>query len=202
MIDFIVLYQFNELLCFYSCKGFYNLRIDNSIALIFGIVERFPKYWIGWMKAIGTNPSNFILWLVWHSTVLSGFILFQISIGDSAENAFRKVVILWGLFWFLPMVFVLPFIRFIGEISEHAYPPPDRSKDATLFNTTITNHGFLNKLLIHPTGDGYHLVHHLFPSIPGWRLRTMHNHMIELEPALMTQIIERRTLSLHKCSRA
>lgn len=178
----------------------YNLISDNSTALIFGLVVRFPKYWIGWMKAIGTRPRNIGLWLAWHSMVLSGLILFQMSIGMPAENAFRNVVISWGLFWLLPMAFLLPFIRFVGEIDEHAYPSPDCSSDATLFNTTITNHGFLHKLLIHPTGDGYHLAHHLFPSVPGWSLRIMHNHMIDLDPALRAQILERRTLSLRKWS--
>lgn len=152
------------------------------------------------MKAIGTHPRNIGLWLAWHSMVLSGLILFQMSIGMPAENAFRNVVISWDLFWLLPMVFLLPFIRFVGEIDEHAYPSPDCSSDATLFNTTITNHGFLHKMLIHPTGDGYHLAHHLFPSVPGWRLRIMHNHMIDLDPALRAQILERRTLSLRRWS--
>lgn len=178
-----------------------NLTSDNSTALIFGIIARFPKYLIGWMKAIGTHPHNIGLWLAWHTVVLSGFILFLIFIGTPAEKAFHDVLISWVLFWLLPMFFLLPFIRFVGEINEHAYPSSDCSNVETLFSTTITNHGFLHKLLIHPTGDGYHLAHHLFPSVPGWKLRIMHNHMIDLDPALRAQILERRTLSLRRLNR-
>jgi fatty acid desaturase len=65
------------------------------------------------------------------------------------------------LYWFCPFLAVLPVIRFFGEVSEHA-----AAECSNEFCSTRNNLGFVNEHLIHPRGDGYHIIHHLYPGIP------------------------------------
>jgi fatty acid desaturase len=64
---------------------------------------------------------------------------------------------------------VLPAVRRNAEAAEHDY-----SKDE--FHGTFTNLGL--RKLIHPLGDGYHLLHHMFPYVPGTSLGELHRYAL------------------------
>ncbi|CAF1110998.1 unnamed protein product [Rotaria sordida] len=78
------------------------------------------------------------------------------------------------IYWFVPFLTFLTIIRYIGEISEHA------SLGCTNpFQSTRNNLGWFNEYFIHPHGDGYHVVHHLYAKIPFFRLASAHRLLMK-----------------------
>ena len=69
----------------------------------------------------------------------------------------------WAMFWLIPFLIFLPWIRMNAEADEHDY---DAGCEAA---GTFTNKGGWN-WLYHPAGDEYHMAHHCFPSVPIQRL--------------------------------
>ncbi len=68
---------------------------------------------------------------------------------------------------------VLPFLRLVAEWSEHDYAASNAEAQATFNNCS-----FLDKLIFHPAGDAYHLLHHLYPAIPWWRQGSAHRYLM------------------------
>jgi fatty acid desaturase len=73
------------------------------------------------------------------------------------------------LYWVIPFFLIFIPIRFLSQASEHM-----GLGRATEFETTRNKLGFFQQALLHPHGDGYHLVHHLYPRIPHHRLARAH----------------------------
>ncbi|MFB7618830.1 fatty acid desaturase family protein [Kitasatospora sp. NPDC056181] len=80
--------------------------------------------------------------------------------------------------WLLGHVVALPVIRFVGESSEHSYGDAD-----TVFDSTVTNLGPVQRWVFHPHSDGYHTVHHLWPGTPHHRLRSVHEALSAADPS-------------------
>ncbi|CAH9018793.1 fatty acid desaturase [Candidatus Nitrosacidococcus sp. I8] len=78
------------------------------------------------------------------------------------------------LYFFLPAILFLPLISFIAQMSEHAGTIGD-----TEFKKTRNKLGFIQEYFFHPHGDGYHLVHHLYPGIPHHQLKNAHNLLMQ-----------------------
>jgi fatty acid desaturase len=105
--------------------------------------------------------------------------------------AFRVVMLtvgitvcsIWGLaiplllYWFVPYLFLLPVIRFVGHMSEHAGLGCE-----TEFAATRNHLGLWQRYFIHPHGDCYHIVHHLYPRIPHHSLGVAHRLLMQ-DPA-------------------
>jgi fatty acid desaturase len=108
------------------------------------------------------------------------------------------------LWWRLPPAFVgagiwlagfyiaLPVIRFLGESNEHVYTGQD-----TVFDSTISNLGLLQRVLIHPHGDGYHTVHHLWPGVPHHQIRRLHRRLVAADPQGYAARLRYRTRFLY-----
>lgn len=77
-------------------------------------------------------------------------------------------------YWFVPFFTMLMLIRYIGEASEHA-----ALECTDEFGTTRNNLGWFNKAFIHPHGDAYHLIHHLYPKIPFYRAARAHRLLLQ-----------------------
>lgn len=78
-----------------------------------------------------------------------------------------------ALYWFLPFLTILTCIRYIGEASEHAALGCTNE-----FGTTRNNLGWLNEYFIHPHGDAYHLIHHLYPKMPFYQMAHAHRLLL------------------------
>jgi len=78
-------------------------------------------------------------------------------------------------YWFLPFLFVLPIIRFVGETSEHSALG---CGDELL--TTRNNVGTLQLFFIHAHADGFHAVHHLYPWLPPHNITRAHQILLRL----------------------
>jgi len=89
--------------------------------------------------------------------VLSTIILF----GKVAEFFF---------FWIVPFCTVFQIIRYWSDIADHAGLESDNPWIATRSWSSY----FLENWILAPHASNYHLAHHLFPSIPHYRLAAAH----------------------------
>ena len=127
--------------------------------LVKGVARRLPRYNWGWYTTIGTNPVTLVLTGGWFLAVF-GVVALVASPGFA--------VVAWA-HWLAGYALVLPTIRMIGEAGEHRYLAGD-----TVFNATISNIGWAHRWIVHPHGDGFHTLHHLWSSVPHHQIRGMH----------------------------
>lgn len=130
-----------------------------------GLIKRLVPYMIGWWRAVGLSWGTVGRFAIWQAVTFAfACLLF------GAKTA----AIIWLVAWVVPFVFVLPIVRFIGEIEEHRY---DGSE--TVVEATYTNIGLLQRLVLHPHADAYHTFHHLFAAVPFYRVRRCHLRLME-----------------------
>jgi fatty acid desaturase len=77
-------------------------------------------------------------------------------------------------YWLVPYVLVYMPMRFLAEVSEHM-----ALGHSSEFETTRNKLGWFQEYLMHPHGDGYHLVHHLYPRIPQQNLARAHRLLMK-----------------------
>jgi fatty acid desaturase len=80
------------------------------------------------------------------------------------------------LFWLIPYVTVFQIIGWFVELAEH-YPLMDNY--VTLYMSRNRNSHFIERLLTGIHNENYHLVHHLFPSIPFWNIPKAHKILMQ-----------------------
>lgn len=85
--------------------------------------------------------------------------------------------LLWLVYFWVPFLFYLPVHRFLAEAEEHRYLSAE-----TEFDATFSNVGRFQRWFLHPHGDGYHLLHHLLPQIPHWRMADAHQCIMATDP--------------------
>ncbi|UII33618.1 fatty acid desaturase family protein [Fulvivirga ulvae] len=97
----------------------------------------------------------FITWAVVFATVILSGVLLE-----------------FFLFWIIPLFTSYVTIGWLAEMAEH-YPLPESEKSELLL--TRNRHGnMIENFIFGRHGDRYHLVHHLCPSIPCYKLREAH----------------------------
>ncbi|APU13109.1 fatty acid desaturase [Actinoalloteichus sp. GBA129-24] len=75
------------------------------------------------------------------------------------------------LLWFVPLVTTQVWIGAVAELMEH-FPLIENAPRIDLYMSWNRDYGFWTRFLFGETdGEGFHLVHHLFPRTPMWRLR-------------------------------
>jgi fatty acid desaturase len=132
---------------------------------IAGMIARLLPYVAGWWMALGFSPLTILAGLAWHGLVW----ILPLSILFGLGTAFA----IWAAFWFIPFVFILPFTRFLAESGKHQY-----LDNGTVFTATVSNIGPIHTCFLHPHGDGYHLLHHLFPCIPHHQMAKAHTLLV------------------------
>ncbi|WP_241199407.1 fatty acid desaturase family protein [Burkholderia multivorans] len=85
--------------------------------------------------------------------------------------------ILFVILWFSARITVFHAITTFREMTDHYGLEP-----GSIFGFTreIPDHGPLSTLL-HPHHNGYHLTHHLFPTVPYHQLPDLHKYLLELD---------------------
>ncbi|SLK22663.1 MULTISPECIES: fatty acid desaturase family protein [unclassified Paenibacillus] len=74
------------------------------------------------------------------------------------------------LYWFVTLVTVFPIIRFWSDLSDHS-----GLEGADPLYSSRNNYGnWLERLILSPHHDNYHIVHHLFAYIPHYNLKKAH----------------------------
>ncbi|MGY4929175.1 fatty acid desaturase family protein [Streptomyces sp. 900105755] len=146
-------------------------ELDRGNVLLFArdSLSRMPAYRRRWKvtsMGMGNLPLRPLVWAVVLAIVPAGFVW----------GSWSAVVAAAGL-WLLGYGVALPVVRFLGESSEHIY-----TGSQTVFESTVSNLGLLQRFLIHPHGDGYHTAHHLWPSVPHHQIRKLHRRLVASDP--------------------
>jgi fatty acid desaturase len=134
---------------------------------LIGVLRRVVSYVPGWWWAIGLDRLTVLRALLWHLALLA-----VLSVATDVGTA----VVVLGLGWLVPFVFVLPVIRFLGELEEHNYFAVGGASKVGMTNTNV---GVVHRLILHPHADGYHTAHHLVPSVPFYKVRRLHRALCE-----------------------
>lgn len=83
----------------------------------------------------------------------------------------------WGFaFWLLPFLTWFQLVLRIRNIAEHG---ATEQSENPLQNVRTTLAGPLARLLVAPYWVNYHLEHHMIMHVPCWRLRDMHDTLLE-----------------------
>lgn len=153
----------------YELLGLEALDRSSAASFVLGSLSRLTAYRRRWKEA-SLGPGNFpVAPLVWASVMmvlLAGLVWWRLS-----------AAIVGVCVWLAGRYVVLPIIRFLGESSEHVY-----LGETTVFDATITNLGLMQRLVIHPHGDGYHTIHHLWPGVPHHQVRNLHKRLLAADP--------------------
>jgi fatty acid desaturase len=86
----------------------------------------------------------------------------------------------WALWyvvlWLVPLVTTFSFFMILRQVVQHGNAGQDR-----LTNTRIFKVNRLIQLAVFPLGMDWHLPHHIFPMVPHYRLRELHELLMETE---------------------
>ena len=101
-----------------------------------------------------------------------------------------------ALLWYLPAFTILPVILRIRSIAEHF------GVEGTHELNTSRNYlcGFWEKSLLAPHNVGYHLDHHLFPSVPFYNLPVLHRVLLEDHEYVASAHLNEGLVGLHRQS--
>jgi len=93
---------------------------------------------------------------------------------------YQQCVHYFVLFWFVPLLTSNVWIGSLLELLEH-FPMMDDPNiayvDIFMSKNRIWSHAVNFILGVHH--EGYHLVHHLFPKLPSWHYRTVHDILMK-----------------------
>lgn len=101
----------------------------------------------------------------------------------------------WLAMWLLPMMTWLPLVSRIRNIAEHALVAQNEADPRRQARTTRANG--LERVLVAPYWVNYHAEHHMFTSIPCWRLPDAHRMLERRHTAALIET-ERGYLALLK----
>jgi len=151
---------------------FAELNIDHiprSRRQVFGyLLHVLPIYIFGYWKQFSNKRGQFLKSVILH-VLLASLISYV---------WYRNFWVLWLVYFWVPFVFYLPVHRFLAEAEEHRY-----QNSETEFEATFSNLGRFQRWFFHPHGDAYHLLHHLLPQIPHWKIAWTHRRLLALDTA-------------------
>ena len=114
--------------------------------------------------------------------------LFWLAVAGLATYFELWTVIL--LYWLLPLATFLMAILYLRDIGEHY----GMSAPGILGSRTVLA-GWVERLLIAQNGVNFHAEHHLFPSVPFFRLKRLHRQLMQLQTYSDHALITRGYLS-------
>ncbi|KAF0818526.1 MULTISPECIES: fatty acid desaturase family protein [unclassified Cytobacillus] len=79
------------------------------------------------------------------------------------------------LYWFVPFITTFQILKYWAEMAEHA----GLESDKEIFASRNSFGNWLERLLLHPHRNSYHLVHHLFPAVPHYNIKKAHMILLE-----------------------
>ena len=102
-------------------------------------------------------------------------VFFAGLLAASIALGFWKLVL---LYWIVPLLTVFLAIRYLRNVAEHYAVEHEN----VLNESRTVLAPFWELWLIAPWGLNYHLEHHLFPSVPCFRLRELHELLMTRQP--------------------
>jgi fatty acid desaturase len=102
-------------------------------------------------------------------------VFFAALLAASIAFGFWKLLL---LYWVVPLLTVFLAIRYLRNVAEHYAV----GHDSVLNESRTVVAPAWERWLIAPWGLNYHLEHHLYPSVPCFRLRELHDLLMTREP--------------------
>ena len=96
--------------------------------------------------------------------------LFDLFTGVSPVSAYLML-------WVVPLIYVFPYLMLLREIYQHA-----NAGTGQLDNSRIIHADPFTRWAVLGYGNDFHLIHHLYPNIPHYALRGMHDQLLEQSP--------------------
>jgi fatty acid desaturase len=132
--------------------------------------------------------ASYILYLLRHRIVAKG----ELPAERRLRVALLTAVLVWAVFsgwwlwllllWFVPLVTTQVWIGAVTELMEH-FPLIENAPRIDIYMSWNRVYGLLTRFLLgEKDGEGFHLVHHLFPRTPMWRLREV-DAILRRDPA-------------------
>ncbi|WP_220729753.1 fatty acid desaturase [Streptomyces radicis] len=130
-----------------------------------------------WSVLSPRATASYILYLLRHRIVAKG----ERTSERWLRVALIAAVLAWAVFggwwlwllllWFVPMITTQVWIGAVAELMEH-FPLIETAPRVDIFMSWNRVYGLGTRFLFgEKDGEGFHLVHHLFPRTPMWRLR-------------------------------
>ncbi|MBV9450179.1 MAG: fatty acid desaturase [Streptosporangiaceae bacterium] len=148
----------------YSELALEDLSRTQFLGFTVGLSRRFWQYQRGWLGTLGDAP--------WLTVIPTAWATIWIVLPVWVTQGFRAAGVAAAI-WLAAYLLALPIIRFIAESSEHIY-----RGSTTVFDATVSNLGLVHRLILHPHGDGYHTVHHMWPGVPHHRIARLHRFLM------------------------
>jgi fatty acid desaturase len=87
-----------------------------------------------------------------------------------------RIVIATGAWWPVILLWIVPSVTLLNVFSRVRFTAEhvgvENEHELNFTRTVIPN--LLERIFIAPCGINYHVEHHMFPSVPGWRLAELH----------------------------
>jgi Fatty acid desaturase len=83
----------------------------------------------------------------------------------------------YGILWLVPLGTTFSFFMLLRQIVQHGHADQGRFSNTRTFLV-----GRLIRWSVFPMGMEYHLPHHLFPMVPHFRIRQLHELLLETDP--------------------
>lgn len=165
--------------------GLPGLDLSTRMKLTSAVLRWLPAYVREYYRDVGSQGRQVLSFLAWHTIILGALLL--IAPGYAATLAVT---------WFLGMFAILPVVRSIAEASEHDY-----TLGSSELSTTFNNIGLIDRWFLHPAGDAWHVLHHLYPSIPWWKQKSAHAYLMTHDPEYQ-QGLHRTSMTTRKVTHA
>jgi fatty acid desaturase len=130
-----------------------------------------------WRVVSPPATASYILYLLRHRIMTKGEATRERRLRVGILAAVLVWAILGGwwpwllLLWFVPLVTTQVWIGALAELMEH-FPLVETAPRLDILMTWNRVYGLVSRFLLgEKDGEGFHLVHHLFPRTPIWRLR-------------------------------
>jgi fatty acid desaturase len=88
----------------------------------------------------------------------------------------RPAVLYYVLLWLVPLFTSFSFFMILRQLVQHG-----NGDRGWLTNTRTFLVGPLIRFAVFPMGQDYHLPHHVFATIPHYRLKKLHQHLLQYE---------------------
>lgn len=121
-----------------------------------------------------------LLRLTWYTVVFSGLAVIRHFTGWNPTGAFI-------LLWIVPLIYMFPYLMLLREVFQHA-----NAGTGDLDNSRIIHADPFTRWALLGYGNGFHLIHHIYPNVPQYALRGIHGQLLADSEAYRKGIEETR----------
>lgn len=137
-------------------------------AVVAGVYLRAPEAWFGQPEIRRVVPARytFVGQTAVFTLLLAGLGYLQVRTGFFALRYF-------AVLWYVPLVTSFPICMILRQLVQHG-----NGDSGWLTNTRVFRMNPLVRYAVFPFGMDYHLPHHMYASVPHYRLRALHDFLL------------------------